>query len=358
MSHSHHAELDQIFEIISDLRDGEIHFKSCPKTNLHALICIDSTQRGPALGGCRFIPYASVYNALQDAKRLAQGMTYKSALANIPYGGGKAVILKPQHLPDRQALFRRFGDFVNDLGGRYITAMDSGTDIDDMHDISHHTKYCASAMQHHSPPTCNPSPYTAHGVFLCIQAAVEYQLKRDDLKGLKVAIQGLGHVGFELAKLCHQAGCKIIAADVNLNACDMAKKQLDAEILSVHDIINTPCDVLAPCALGGVLRKDKLDELNTTIIAGSANNQLAEESVGDLLQQRGILYAPDFVINSGGLIAASEYYEKGFIETANETIAEIPNTLANILRLADEQSSSTEAVALALAIRRLQTKII
>jgi leucine dehydrogenase len=284
---------------------GELHVKVDKKTGMKAIIAIHSTKRGPALGGCRFIEYPNSEAAVQDAMRLAIGMSAKAALANLPIGGGKAVIIKPSTPFDRNNVLNLFGEFVNSLDGRYITALDSGTQLDDMDTIALTTPYVASRSSHG-----DPSPSTALGVFRGIQAAVNFKLKRNDLKGLHIAIQGLGHVGYTLASLLHQAGAKLTVADVNQTSVLRAEEAFSANVVNPADILKLNCDVLAPCALGGVLNDLTISELQTSIVAGAANNQLHHSRHGQLLHDKGILYATDYVINAGGLIFAACKYLK------------------------------------------------
>ncbi len=282
---------------------GEVHVKIDPKTGMIAIIALHSTKFGPALGGCRFIEYDSTDKAIHDAMRLAIGMSAKTALANLPLGGGKAVIIKPKESYDRLAYLKIFAEFVNSLDGQYITALDSGTQLQDMDIIAEYTPYVASRSIHG-----DPSPATATGVMRGIEAGVRFQWKRDNLKGLHVAIQGLGHVGYPLAKLLHEAGANLTVADINKESVDKAVNELNAQVANPHDIHAVKCDVFVPCALGGILNDRTLPELQTKLIAGAANNQLEHSIHGQQLHDRGILYAPDYVINAGGIIFAGCKY--------------------------------------------------
>ena len=238
--------------------------------------------------------------------RLARGMSYKSALANLPLGGGKSVIIKPPHAYDRTAYMRRFGQFVEELGGRYITALDSGTQLSDMDLIAEHTPYVASL----SSDSGDPSPSTAQGVLRGIQAAVQFKLGKNSMDGLHIAIQGLGHVGYHLAQHLQALGAQLTVADVNPATVEQAVRELGAASVSTADIHKVPCDVFSPNALGAILNDITIPQLQTTIIAGAANNQLAHTYHGQRLHDKGILYAPDYVINAGGVIfAASKYFK-------------------------------------------------
>ncbi|MDI1352895.1 MAG: amino acid dehydrogenase [bacterium] len=283
---------------------GDIHFKVDSETGMKAMIAIHSTKLGPALGGCRFIEYPNTAAALNDALRLARGMSFKAASVNLPLGGGKSVIIKPKGPFDRSAYMHQFGKFVNELNGRYITALDSGTVLSDMDTIAEHTDYVASLSKHNG----DPSPSTATGVLRGIQAAVAFKLGKDSLKGIHVAIQGLGHVGYELAKHLHELGATLTVADISPAAVERAVLEFGAKPVTTDVIHKVACDVFAPCALGAIINDLTISQLQTTIIAGAANNQLAHTYHGKKLHDKGILFAADYVINAGGLIFAASKY--------------------------------------------------
>ncbi len=328
---------------------GDLHFKVDPETGMKAIIAIHNTKLGPALGGCRFIEYPNTLSALEDVMRLARGMSYKSALANLALGGGKAVIIKPAKAYDRTAYMHRFGEFVNELGGRYVTALDSGSQLSDMDIIAQHTPHVASLSSHNG----DPSPSTAKGILRGIQASVLFKLGKDNLNGLHVAIQGLGHVGYDLAKQLREHGAKITVADVNSNIVDQAVKELDANAVSSYDIHKIPCHVFAPCALGAIINDITLPELQTTIIAGAANNQLAHTIHGKRLHEKGILYAPDYVINAGGVIFAASKYLHTSEMKVEEQINNIHSTLLNIFSRAQSENKPTSEIADELAREKL-----
>lgn len=305
---------------------GDLHFKVDPNTGMKAIVAIHSTKLGPALGGCRFIEYPNTAAALQDAMRLARGMSFKAASVNLPLGGGKSVVIKPKAAFNRQEYMHAFGRFVQELNGRYITALDSGTVLGDMDIIAQHTPYVASLSKYNG----DPSPYTAKGVFRGIEAAVAFKLKKDSLKGIHVAIQGLGHVGSLLAKYLYEAGASLTVADISPQAVATAVNEYGAKEASTNDIHKVPCDVFAPCALGAVINDITIQQLQTSIIAGAANNQLAHRYHGKMLHEKGILYAADYVINAGGLIfAASKYLETSeaqmlqHIDSLHDSLTEI-----------------------------------
>ncbi len=328
---------------------GDLHFKVDPETGMKAIIALHSTKLGPALGGCRFIEYSSLEAAINDALRLARGMSYKTASANLPIGGGKAVIIKPKGAFDRNAYMHRFGAFVNELNGRYITALDSGTVLEDMDIIAEHTPYVASLSKYHG----DPSPSTAVGVLRGIEAAVAFKLNKDNLNGVHVAIQGLGHVGYNLAQKLHQLGAKLTVADVRTDVVAQAVAEFGAQAVASADIHKVPCDVFSPCALGAIINEQTIPQLQTHIIAGAANNQLAHSVQGSLLHKQGILFAPDYVINAGGVIFAAAKY----LHTPDEQIAEqvdgIYASLTEIFAYAKEKNIPENEVADALAREKL-----
>ncbi len=329
---------------------GEIHCKVDPETGMKAIIAIHNTQLGPALGGCRFIEYPNTQKALLDAMRLARGMTYKSALAYLPLGGGKSVIIKPKQSFDREAYFHRFGEFVHQLNGRYITALDSGTELPDMDIVAEHTPYVASLTAYQGDPSIS----TARGILRGIEAAVAFKLQRHNLENIHVAIQGLGHVGFLLAEHLTRLGAKITVADINPARLERAVKTYGAHTVSVDDIHKIPCDVFSPCALGAVINDKSIPELQTTIIAGAANNQLARPYHGKILHDNKILYAPDYAINSGGVIfAAGKYFHLPDIEV-NQKIDKIGDTLTQIFARSIEENRPTSDIADLIATERLQ----
>ncbi len=336
-----------MFDLLAQEQVRDVHYKYDPASGLRAIIAIHSTKFGPALGGCRFISYDSEDRALNDALRLARGMSYKAALAKIPQGGGKSVILKPASY-DPEKLFLAFGDFVNELGGRYITAIDSGTSATEMDIIARRTRHVTSTSYE-----TNPSDFTAEGVFAGITVACQQVLASESLTGVHVALQGLGNVGFQLAQRLRKAGATLTVADIDESRVRQAVDQLGAHAVSPDKIYAVDCDVFSPCGLGGVINDQTLPLLKCKMIAGSANNQLLTEEHGKLLHQRNILYAPDYVINAGGLIYASMHHN-GF---DNHDIAhksqEISVTLAEIFNASKAQEKPTSVIADTLAEARL-----
>jgi leucine dehydrogenase len=338
-----------IFDYAQQLGYGEFHTKIDAATGLRAIVAIHSTKRGPALGGCRLLEYASIGSAFNDAIRLGQGMTYKAAISNLPLGGGKAVILKPKIISDRTAYFQAFGKFINSLNGRYITAMDSGTLTDDMDAIYTQTPYVTGVTTQGG----DPSPHTVLGVRRGIEAAIKFHLKKNTLKGIRVAIQGAGHVGHDLCKDLTRRGAIVSICDVNSETAIQTGQEFEATIVPTESIYDVDCDVFAPCALGGILNEKTIPRLKAAIVAGSANNQLAKPQDANLLHQRNILYAPDYAINAGGLIFAYAQYTKASLKEAKTRIDNIYDTLRIIFERSVTENCSTAIIADQLAIERL-----
>lgn len=337
--------MNNFLEYANEHAFGNLHFKVDPKTGLHAIIAIHNTKLGPSLGGCRFIEYSDTGSALYDVMRLARGMSYKSACAGLPLGGGKSVIIKPKKIDDKRAFFESFGDFVQSLGGRYITADDSGTGVEEMDIIHERTPYVASGSHLES----EPSPYTAYGVKYGIDAAVLFKLNKPSLEGIHVAIQGVGKVGYFLAENLVKAGARVTVADVNAAACEKAKRELNAEVASIHDIHKVACDVFAPCALGATLNDQTISEIQAPIVAGAANNQLARSIHGIKLFERGILYAPDYVVNAGGVIHCAYQYDSHMVQNREKQIERIYDTLLIIFERSAKEQVSTNQIADRLA---------
>jgi leucine dehydrogenase len=347
-----HSATNRLLRYADEMGLNEIHIKADPETDLYAIVAIHSTKFGPALGGCRCINYHNLSSAIVDATRLARGMTYKAAISGLPQGGGKAVLMRPQHIKDRHAYFAAYGKFINDLGGRYITAVDSGTTTADMDIIAQYTNYVTSTTSTNGFPG-DPSPLTALGVRRGIEAAVAFKLGKNTLEGLHVAIQGVGQVGYPLAQYLYELGAKLTVCDVNSDATFKCVTDFGAQVVGVDEIFKVPCDIFAPCALGAVINDDVLASLDTKIIAGSANNQLAETRHGKLLHERGILYAPDYVINAGGLIHAVAQYNRTSIDDAHDQIIKIYDTLTTIFERSKESNMPTNEIADAVAAERL-----
>jgi len=274
-------------------------------SGLKAIIVIHDTTLGPALGGCRMWTYDTEEDAINDALRLARGMTYKNAAAGLNYGGGKVVIIGDPRKDKSEALFRSLGRYVESLNGRFITGEDVGITVKDVEYMRYETTHVVGLAETGG----DPSPVTAYGVYKGIQAACEEVYGTIECKGKKVAIQGLGKVGYSLAKYLHEAGANLIVTDIFEDNAKRAVEDFNAEYVKPDDIYEVKCDIFAPCALGAVINDETIPKLKCNIIAGSANNQLKEEKHGDILKEKGILYVPDYIINAGGVINVADELE-------------------------------------------------
>lgn len=329
-----------------------LHYVQDPDSGLHAIIAIHSTALGPAAGGCRRWQYANDIEALTDVLRLSRGMTYKNAIAGLKFGGGKSVIIATESAPKTPQLFRAFGRAVESLGGRYVTAEDVGCSVDDMRHVNEETAFVSGLPRDGENAGGDPSPMTALGVFLGIQAAIKARLGTDSLRDIRVAVQGVGHVGLNLCRLLHEAGATISVSDVNRDNLKLAKDELPVTEIAPADLLYADVDVLAPCALGNILTSQTIPQLKATVIAGAANNQLATEADGARLADRDILYAPDYVINAGGIInVAHEYYGGSSEQRVREDINRIPERLDLIFAEAKAGKQPTNIIADELARR-------
>ena len=323
-------------------------------TGLRAIIALHSTALGPAAGGCRMWPYASTAAAVADVLRRSRGMSYKNAMAGLKFGGGKAVIVGDARRGKSPELLQAFGRFVDSLGGRYITAEDVGTTIADMAQVARATRYVSGLGRAPGEAGGDPGPKTARGVYLGIRAAVKFKLGRADLNGVSVAIQGLGGVGYHLSHLLAADGARLLVADVHPVAVQRVCEESKAQAVPVEEILAQDVDVLAPCALGAILDGRSIPRLRARIVAGAANNQLAQDEDGAALQKAGILYAPDYVINAGGIISVAHEYYGGATEA--QVIADlegIPLRLTEIFERARRENRATNEVADQMARERL-----
>jgi leucine dehydrogenase len=327
-----------------DLADFDNHeqvvFCSDDESGLKAIIAIHNTNLGPAIGGCRMWDYANDEEALVDALRLSKGMTYKNAMAGLKMGGGKSVIIGDAKSLKSEALFKAFGEALNRLNGRYLSAEDVNITTKDIAITNTVTPFVTGT----EGKSGNPSPFTALGTFLGIKACVKHKFNRDDLNGLKVAVQGLGSVGYGLCEYLHKAGAKLFVTDINQDTLNKAATELDATIVSLTEIYDQDVDVYAPCALGASINDSTIKRIKAKIIAGCANNQLAEPRHDQALVDNGILYAPDYVINAGGIINVS-FEENYNIESATKKVEEIYFTLLDVFNKADEQKKPTGLIA-------------
>jgi len=316
-------------------------------TGLSAYIAIHNTTLGPALGGCRMWPYASQSAALSDVLRLSQSMTLKNALAGLNLGGGKAVIIGDPKTDKSPALFEAFGRAVQSLNGDYYTAIDVGVTTEDIGHSARQTEYVAGLTQ-------DPSLFTAYGVFIGLKATAKRRLGADNLHGVKVIVTGLGQVGFELCRLLAEAGAELIVADIDLAKVRTAQDQFGADEAHPLEAFAKPADIFSPCALGGVLNSATVPLLQVAAIAGAANNQLAQRNIGDILHQQGILYAPDYAINAGGVISiADEIAGTWNRERVLAHCARITDTLGTIFDRSATQDQATNRIADNLAADRL-----
>lgn len=321
-------------------------------TGLNAIIAIHSTALGPACGGTRMYPYATEGDALRDVLRLSRGMSYKSAIAGIPLGGGKAVVIGDPANDKSEARLLAYADAVNTLGGRYITAMDVGMGPKDMPVIARGTKHVAGYDQP-GKTGGDSGPLTALGVFVGLKAAVKHRFGVNETKGLTIAIQGLGKVGMGLARQLHAEGAKLIVADVDSEAVNRATVEFGARAISPDEIVTAKCDVLSPNALGAILNERTIPELQASVIAGAANNQLACDENGEALRARDILYAPDYVINGGGILRVAGQIFGWSDQEIERRVLAIAETLAHIFRRADADGLSTSLVADRIAEERM-----
>ncbi len=313
-------------------------------SGLRAIIALHSTILGPAAGGCRLWTYANEEAALTDVLRLSRGMSYKNALANLPMGGGKAVILGPVAPERRRDVFLAFGDAVDDLAGLYVTAEDVGVGVADMDIVASRTRFVSGRSAGIGRAGGDPSPYTARGVRIGIEAALKYRLGRDDLKGVRVAVQGLGGVGSHLCRELHERGAELVVADIAAERIEKMCALYGATPAPIGEILLADVDVAAPCALGAIITEEVASRMKAPILAGSANNQLANAAVGTVLQTRDIAYVPDYLINAGGIIAAcAEYFGQNDVVRVESAIAEIgPRTLWVLQQSKAENWSSQE----------------
>jgi len=339
---------------ITDHNTGTDHERvlSCrdEANGYRGIIAIHSTRLGPALGGARFWNYASEADALTDVLRLSRGMTYKNALAGLPFGGGKSIIIGDNRTTHRAELFRSHGRFVETLDGSYITAEDVGTSTADMEFVLTVTQHVAGLANRSG----DPSPVTAHGVFRAMQAAAQHRWGTDEIAGRRVALQGCGHVGYYLAKELHEAGARLIVTDVDREKVERVVSELGAERVAPEEIYAAEADVFAPCALGGILNDETIPQLKVEIVAGAANNQLLEERHGESLAVRGILYAPDYAANAGGVINGCIELLNWEQPEARAKVEAIYDTLLEIFQLAETGGIPTYKAADQLAEARLQ----
>jgi len=340
-----------------DFDDHElVVFGSDASSGLKAIVAIHSSALGPAAGGCRMWPYRSTAEAVTDALRLSRGMSYKNAMAGLPFGGGKAVIIADPRTAKSPALLAAFGRMVDSLGGRYITAEDVGTTTADMEQVARATQHVSGLGRRHGEAGGDPAPKTALGVLLGIKAAVRFKLGGSGLDGVEVAVQGVGGVGYHLCRLLAAEGARLRVADVRQCAAERVREELGATIVPPGSVLAEDVDVIAPCALGGILNSQSLPYLRARVVAGAANNQLGTDADGHALHQTGVLYAPDYVINAGGIISVAREHLGGVTEAqVTAEIHAIPARLTEIFERARREQLPTSVVADAFARDRLRS---
>lgn len=335
-----------------DNHEGVYTFSE-PESGLQCFIAVHNTNRGPASGGTRFWSYGSDSDALTDVLRLSRAMSYKNAMAEIPLGGGKGVILRPEGDFDREALFAAYGRAVEKVGGQYITAEDVGVSPDDMRIIKTQTDFVAG-LDEGDAASGDPSPHTADGIFRGLEVAVKHKLGVEGVGGLIVAVQGLGHVGYDLARRLKKSGARLIVADINEAAVQRAAEELGAEIVPVDVIHAQEADIFAPCALGGAINAKTIDDIQAYIVGGAANNQLKTPDMGAELLKRDILYCPDYVLNAGGIInvaaEVSGTYDYAWVDAKIEGLRA---TLKEIFTRSDDSARPTNEIADEMARERL-----
>ena len=344
---------NKVFELMKEMEHEQVVFCHDPHSNLKAIIAIHNTTLGPALGGTRMWNYNSDDDAVVDALRLSRGMTYKAAISGLNLGGGKAVIIGDPSLKS-EALWRRYGKFVNSLNGKYITAEDVNTAASDMEYIHQETKH-VTGIPEYMGGSGDPSPFTAYGVFVGMKACAHKRWGNDSLSGKKVLVQGVGHVGHYLVGHLIEAGAKVFISDINKDRIKETTNKFNVEFIEPAEMLNVDMDIYAPCALGATINTESIPTLTCSIIAGAANNQLADEKIhGRQLIEKGIIYAPDFLINAGGLVnvaaEASGSYNR---EKVTNDVEKIYNRILAIFSLSEKEDITTQEAAIQIAQKRI-----
>lgn len=341
-------------DLIEQYKPEEVHYFYDPRTRLKAIVVIHSTALGPATGGTRFFPYAQWELALEDALRLAQAMSYKNALAELPFGGGKAVILGDPKREKTPELLRAYARLVHQFNGRFTTGEDVGIGPEDLREMMQETRFLAGARG----IAIDLSHVTAHGVLHGLRAAFQFATGSDDLKGRTIAVQGAGKVGYHLIRLLTEAGARVFVSDVDARALERVQREFGAKTVEPSAIYALECDAFSPCALGGIINDQTIPLLNCKIVAGSANNQLKEPRHGDRLYEFDILYAPDYVINAGGLIAGVQDLLGGSLEQALKDTEKIYNRLLTIFEISQRERLAPHRVADRIAEERLRKRLL
>ncbi|UNY98874.1 NAD-binding protein [Zhouia spongiae] len=349
-------KVDPVFGQLSFDNHEQVVFCHDKDTGLKAIIGIHNTVLGPALGGTRMWKYHNEWEALNDVLRLSRGMTFKSAISGLNLGGGKAVIIGDAKTEKTPELMKKFGEYVHSLGGKYITAEDVGMETSDM-DLVHDVTPYVTGISESRGGAGNPSPITAYGVYMGMKAAAKYQFGSDVLSGKKVLVQGIGHVGETLVEYLTKEDARVVIADINEERLNQVSAKYGAEIYKGDDLYKESADIYAPCALGATVNDETINKLQVKVIAGAANNQLANENThGAMLKAKGIVYAPDFLINAGGIInvyAEIEKYGKDEIIRKTENIY---NTTLEIFAKAELEKITTHQAALKMAQARIDAR--
>ncbi|SET59938.1 leucine dehydrogenase [Salinibacillus kushneri] len=344
----------ELFKYMEQDEYEQVVFCQDKDSGLKAIIAIHDTTLGPALGGTRMWTYASEEDAVIDALRLSKGMTYKNAAAGLNLGGGKTVIIGDPKKDKNEAMLRAFGRYIQGLNGRYITAEDVGTTVEDMDTIYQETNYVTGISQAFGS-SGNPSPATAYGVYRGMKAAAKEAFGTDNLEGRVVAVQGVGNVAYHLCRHLHEEGAQLVVTDIDQDAVQRAVDDFEAKAVDPNDIYDVDCDIYAPCALGASVNDDTISRLSASVIAGSANNQLAESRHGDILYEKGIVYAPDYVINAGGVINVADELYGYNRERAMKKIETIYDKIAKVFEISKRDDIPTNVAADRMAEERISS---
>jgi len=343
-----------IFEYMQKYDYEQLVFCQDQNSGLKAIIAIHDTTLGPALGGTRMWTYATEEEAIVDALRLARGMTYKAAASGLNLGGGKTVMIGDPRKDKNEEMFRAFGRYIQGLNGRYITAEDVGTTVADM-DLIHQETEFVTGVSPAFGSSGNPSPVTAYGVYRGMKAAALEAFGSDSLSGKKIAVQGVGNVAYSLCRYLHEEGAKLVVTDINPDNVNRAVQEFGAQAVNVQDIYGVDCDIFSPCALGAIINDETIPQLKAKVIAGAANNQLKEERHGDIITEMGIVYAPDYVINAGGLINVADELLGYNRERAIKKVDTIYDNILKVFEIAKRDGIPTYVAADRLAEERIES---
>lgn len=343
----------KIFSYMEQYDYEQLVFCQDESSGLKAIIAIHDTTLGPALGGTRMWTYESEEAAIEDALRLARGMTYKNAAAGLNLGGGKTVIIGDPRKDKNEEMFRAFGRYIQGLNGRYITAEDVGTTVADMDLIHEETDY-VTGISPAFGSSGNPSPVTAYGVYRGIKAAAKEAFGTDSLEGKTIAVQGIGNVAYNMCRHLHEEGAHLIVTDINKEAVQRAVDEFGAKAVDINDIYGVDCDIFAPCALGAIINDETIPQLKAKVIAGAANNQLKETRHGDAIHEMGIVYAPDYVINAGGVINVADELYGYNSERAMKKVEQVYNNVERVIEIAKRDNVPTYVAADRMAEERIE----